>query len=124
MKSSPDESSRACIEEIIQMAKDGNNGVYQIINDATQNIGFIIDSVIKAYDPDKIILYNPWLMHFEELYDEVIDDIYNRCKWLKRGTLDIELDTDNVIDSYGPASIVMENLFNFDSTNKIMLRLE
>jgi len=124
LNSSPEESSRACIEEIIQLAKDGNNGVYQIIKEATENIGFVLDSVLKAYDPDKIILYNPWLMHFGELYDEVIDDVYYRCKWLIRGTLDIELDTDNVIDNYGPVSIVMENLFNFDSKNKIMLRLE
>jgi len=54
----------------------------------------------------------------------VTDDVFNRCKWLKRGTLDIELDTDNVIDSYGPASIVMENLFNFNSKNTMMLKLD
>jgi len=118
------DSTKTCINEIIQMAKNGNEGVYKIIKDATQNIGFIIDSVIKAYDPDKIIIYNPWLMHFEELYDEVLDDVFNRCKWLKRGTVDIELDTDNIIDSYGPASIVMENLFTFDLENRIMLKLD
>ena len=122
--SSPEDSSRACVEEIIQIAKDGNDGVYQILWEVTKNIGFIIDSVIKAYDPDKIIIYNPWLMHFESLYTGVLDDIFTRCTWLKRGTLDIELDTDNVIDSYGPASIVMENLFNFTAKNRIMLRLE
>ena len=124
LKNSPEDSSRACVNEIIQMVKDSNDGVYQIIKESTQNIGFVIDSVIKAYDPDKIILYNPWLMHFNELFDDLTENIYTGCKWLKRGSLDIELDTDNVIDSYGPASIVMENLFNFNSKNTMMLKLD
>jgi transcriptional regulator of PTS gene len=119
-----EDSTTACVEEIIKLAKDGNYEIYQIIKDAAGSMSFVIDSVIKAYDPDKIIIYNPWLMNFEELYDEVLDNVFDRCKWLKRGTIDIELDTDNVIDSYGPASIVLENLFNFDSKSKIMLRLE
>jgi predicted NBD/HSP70 family sugar kinase len=123
--STPKESSvKACVNEIIQMARDGNNGVYSIIKEATNNIIYIIDSVIKAYDPDKIIIYNPWLLHFNELFNELVDTVFGRCRWLKKNTLSIELDTSDVADNYGPVSIVLENLFNFNSENRIDLRLD
>ena len=117
------DSTKLCVNEIIQMAKDGNNGVYEIIRKSVRHSGLIIDAIIKAYDPEKIIIYNPWLMHFNELYNELVDNVFGRCRWLKRGALDIEVDMDNVIDSYGPASIVLENLFNFNSEHRIALKM-
>ena len=119
-----DRPANACVNEIIQMAKGKNNDVYEIIKEAVQNIIYIVDSVIKVYDPDKIIIYNPWLLHFDELFNELIETVFAQCKWLKKNTLSIELDASEVIDSYGPASIVLENLFNYNAENRIILRMD
>ena len=124
LSASNGDSNKAFVNEIIQMAKDGNNGVYSIIKEATQNISHIIDAVVKAYDPEKIIIYNPWLLHFNELFNDLVDAVFRKCNWLKKNTLSIEIDASNVIDSYGPVSIVLENLFNFDSENRIGLKID
>ena len=124
LSASGKDSTRAQINEIIRAAKDGNAKVYGIIRDAVLDIGFVLDLVIKAYDPEKTIIYSPWLNNFDELFGELTESVFEKCGWLKKNSMSIERDTDDYIDSYGPVSIVLENLFNYESENRISLKLE
>jgi len=116
-------TTRACEDEIVAMAQNDKE-VYEIVKEATRNFIFIIDTVIKAYDPEKIIIANAWLRNFNELYNELVDTVFKQCKWLKRNTLAIEVDTKDVYDCFGPASVVLENLFNYHAENRIILKMD
>ncbi|MCL2351756.1 MAG: hypothetical protein FWC55_04400, partial [Firmicutes bacterium] len=69
-------------------------------------------------------IYSPWLNNFDELFSELTDIVFEKCRWLKKNSMSIERDTDDYIDSYGPISIVLENLFNYESENPIALKLD
>jgi len=116
-------TTRACEDEIVAMAQQDKE-VYEIIKEATRSFVFIIDTVIKAYDPEKIIIANAWLSNFNELYNELVDTVFKQCKWLKKNTLTIEVDTKDVYDCFGPASVVLENLFNYNAENRIILKMD
>jgi len=118
-----DNSTKAYIQEIVRLARH-DRAVYEIIREAVGHIGFLIDAIIKSYDPEKITIYNPWLLHFNEMYGELIETVFGNCSWLKKNTLAIDLDTDDVIDGYGPLSVVLENLFNYNSENRIVLKMD
>ena len=113
------QTTRACEEEIIQMAKE-NPDVYAIIKEATQNFIHIIDAVVKAYDPEKIIISNAWLRSFSELYSDLTERVFKQCKWLRKNTLSFELDIPDADGGFGPASVVLEDLFNYHSENRII----
>ena len=116
-------STKTCENEIVEMAKS-NPDVYKIIREAVGYFPYIIDSAIKAYDPEKIIIYNAWLLHFNELYAWLTETVFKNCRWLKKNTFGFELDAQDISDSYGPASVILENLFNFESANRIVLKMD
>jgi len=116
-------STRSLEDEIIKIA-ESNQDVRNIIHNAISHFPFILDAIIKAYDPEKIIIYNTWLLHFGELFNEMVETVFQQCKWLRKNSLAIELDTHDVHESYGPASVVLENLFNYNSENRIILRMD
>ena len=115
-------STGACEEEIVRLART-NGDAYGIVKEAVKNFIYVIDAVIKTYDPEKIIIYNAWLLNFNELYDELVENVFKNCKWLRKNTLTIELDAHDVNDGYGPAAVILENLLNYNSENRIVLKM-
>ncbi len=100
------------MNEIIREALEGNSEVYRILEETGFFITLALDLIVKAYDPDTIVIQNAWLPHFPEIFHKIVDRVFDRCPWVKRDVLNIMLNTEERLLEIGPAAIVVENLFS------------
>lgn len=118
-----DQSTSITIEYIIAMAKAGNEIVNKILKEVCCFISIAIDCIIKAYDPEAIVVLSKWLREFPDLVNFILDDVYSRSIWVKREDLKIIVNDVDRLENIGASTLVLENIFMQSENNTFLQRI-
>lgn len=112
------------ISDVIRLAKAGNDAVYNVLKETSFFISIAIDHLVKIYDPEIIVIQCYWLKEFNELFYMVVNNVFERCKWVKRDNLTITVTNVENIESSGPASLVLEKMFAYTDDNSFISKMK
>lgn len=113
-------SKEVTIETIINLAKSGDEAVYGILMETGHIISIAVDHVVKVYDPEVIVIQSNWINEFPDLKHRIVDEVFGRCAWARRDSLSILVNRNDSIEAYGPASLVLERIFDYSEDNSFI----
>lgn len=112
------------IRKLVDLAETGNPEALALVREAGGFLGIGLDHVVKAYDPDTIVVHCDWLMPFPELARDIVEGVFARCPWVRRDRLRIRLGSVEDIEGIGPSALVLEALFADPATSRLVAKLE
>ena len=108
------------IDLITKAAKADDAFAKSLFWEASKYISISISNTIKMYDPDEILLHCPWLREFHDIYDHVINQIYENTELIKRDETMITLISIDDLHLIGAATLVIEYQFRSVETSALL----
>ena len=112
------------INDVIKIAKSGNKTALSALKETCGFISITLEHIIKLYGPEVIIIQNNWLPQFKDLFFYVLETVFERCKWIKRGEIEIKMNTIKKINEIGANALVLEKLFTLTEDNILFEKLK
>ena len=116
--------NKKTINDVINLAKLGDEPTLCVLKEACGFIGITLEHIIKLYGPEVIIVQNNWLPEFKDMFFYVLDTVFDRCKWIKRGEVEIKMNTIDKINEIGAAALVLEKIFTLSDDNILFEKLK
>lgn len=113
---------RLTFDMITDAAKQGDPLSINLLRKAADYLCVCIDNVIKAYDPDQIILDIDWLTDFDDLFYYMINRVFERTNFVGRDDVSIRMNTEKQLFIKGAATLVLESLFDPENDNNRLLQ--
>lgn len=113
-------STNLDIDKIIQLGLEGNPAVERTLKEVCKYIFICIDNIVKVYDPEEIIFECAWLHAFPELFEGVVDEYFKRSQWVDKKQVNIRLNKTKDIFVVGAATLVLEDLYKFSTSNVLL----
>ena len=85
-------------------------------------IAICIVSIIKLYDPDKIILGHRWLNRYPDMFERVLENVFMNTLFAHRESVKIELNKIDNLELKAAAAVTIDNQF-FSVNNCALLEL-
>jgi predicted NBD/HSP70 family sugar kinase len=111
------------IKQVIELAKNGNPQVLEIVEQLTTYMSIALDNVIKAYDPDVIIVENELFRELKNLFDRTVEKTYSLNRFIDPERLRVIVNEREDINIIGAAALVEEHLFHSMDNNPLLERL-
>jgi predicted NBD/HSP70 family sugar kinase len=109
--------------QVIELAKKGNPQILELVEELTTYMSIALDSVVKAYDPNVIIVENELLRELKNVFDRTIEKTFSLNRFIDPEKLKIIVNECEDINILGAASMVEEHLFHSMDNNPLLKRI-
>ena len=99
------------IADIVEAAKSNDMLAYKAFISAAEYIVICLDNVIKMFDPEEIIFYCRWMEQLPDIFNMVVNQVFNNTKFVNRNELKIKLNTNRHIMTKGAAALQYDLIF-------------
>lgn len=102
-----------CLEitDIVEAAKSNDMLAYKAFISAAEYMVICLDNVIKMFDPEEIIFYCKWMEQLPDIFNMVVNQVFNNTKFINRNELRIKLNTNKHIMTKGAAALQYDLIF-------------
>lgn len=111
------------MQDIALAAKNGDPSAKEFLFAHTDIFVELLDYVIKAYDPDIIIYDSCWMQLYIELFNHIINEVFNKSVFIRRDTVTIEMNEVEKLFLKGAASLILCEQFSLESSNNLLLNI-
>jgi predicted NBD/HSP70 family sugar kinase len=111
------------LKQVIELAKKGNPRILELVEELTTYMSIALDSVVKAYDPNIIIVENELLRELKDVFDRTVEKTFSLNRFIDPEKLRIIVNECEDINILGAAAIVEEHLFHSMDNNPLLERM-
>ncbi len=105
---------------IIESAKNQNAFSMQLLEQATDYIAQSIDNIIKAYDPELIVLDSTFLPSFPALENRLMQKVFERTDFITRDDIKIEICNEEKLFVKGATTLIFNEQFDEDNKDSLL----
>jgi len=108
------------LDMIIGAAQDGDVVARETLDDVSEYLCITISNTIRIYDPDEIIVDCIWLQCFSDIFNSIVDRVYEDNSLLDRESLMITLSTEDNILLLGAAALIIDYHLNSCNSSRFL----
>lgn len=112
--------SKISIPLAIEAAQKNDSLVLDVFRRAGKYMGICISNILKVYAPMEVIIESTWLKEFREIFYSILDYVYETSNFFERNDVRITLNTFENSFMLGPATVVLDNIFETYEGNRLL----
>ena len=117
------EAGSMTMQDIAMAAGNGDAAAKEFLFAQTDIFVELLDYVIKAYDPDIIIYDSCWMQNCIELFNHIVNEVFNKSVFIRRDTVTIDMNEVDKLFLKGAASLILCEQFSLESSNNLLLNI-
>lgn len=108
------------LDMVVSAAQFGDELAYGILMKTAHYISILVGDIIKIYDPDEIIIECAWLRKMNDIFNYIMESVYEDNSFVNRERLKIYLSEEDNNTFYGAASLIFDHhLYSVENSKLI-----